>query len=250
MDTSLEIVNVKRRLRRMQVCLITVMAAAVATGLLLVNNSGEAVAQDGGKVRFGEIEVERINVVAPDGKPRMVLSNKERSPAAVVNGVDLGNGGTRAGMTFYNAEGDEAGGMGTDNGVHDGKRWASGQLAFDQYKQDQTLVLRYMEQQGAQGVGLEVKDRPETPLSEYFEEYKKISEMPPGPEQDQAMAEFRKKYPSPQRVFIGKNPDKSSAVTLADGQGTPRIVMRVDQDGNPQIQFMNAKGKVTRTIKG
>ncbi|MFI6928358.1 hypothetical protein ACIBIZ_51120 [Nonomuraea spiralis] len=55
---------------------------------------------------------------------------------------------------------------------------------------------------------------------------------------------------SPQRVFIGKNPDKSSAVTLADGKGAPRIVMRVDQDGNPQIRFLNAKGKVTRTIKG
>ncbi|GAA3508760.1 hypothetical protein GCM10023075_68820 [Streptosporangium album] len=233
----------------MQIFLVGVVAAAVAGGAILAND-GEAVAQDGGKVKFDEIEVQRINVVEPDGKPRMVLSNKERSPGATVNGTDLGNAGTRPGMTFYNGEGDESGGMGTDNGVDDGKPWAFGQLSFDQHKQDQTLVLRYMEQESIRGVGLEVNDRPEVPLSESFEEYKKIEQMPPGPERDQAMARYRKKYPSPQRVFIGKNPDKSSAVTLADGRGTPRIVLRVGQDGNPQIQFLNAKGKVTRTIKG
>ncbi|WP_143121142.1 hypothetical protein [Streptosporangium canum] len=249
MDASLEIVKVERQLRRMRVCLITAVAAAVATAAIMAN-SGEAVAQDGGKAKFDEIEVQRINVVEPDGKPRMVLSNKERSPGVVVNGVDLGNAGTRPGMTFYNGEGDESGGLGTDNGVNDGKPWAVGQLSFDQYKQDQTLVLRYMEQEGVRGVGLAVNDRPEAPLPESFEEYKKIEQMPPGPARDQAMAAYRKKYPSPQRVFIGKNPDKSSAVTLADGKGTPRIVMRVDQDGNPRIQFLNAKGKVTRTIKG
>ncbi|WP_125645900.1 hypothetical protein [Nonomuraea sp. WAC 01424] len=246
MDASLEIVKVKRQLRRMRVGLI---AAAVLTGAVLAGN-GEAVAQGGGKATFDEIEVQRINVVEPDGKPRMVLSNKDRSPGAVVNGVDLGNAGTRPGMTFYNGEGDEAGGLGTDNGVNGGKPWAVGQLSFDQYKQDQTLVLRYMEQEGVRGVGLAVDDRPETPLPESFEEYRKIEQMPPGPERDQAMAAYRKKYPSPQRVFIGKNPDKSSAVTLADGKGAPRIVMRVDQDGNPRIQFLNAAGKVTRTIKG
>ncbi|GAA3466555.1 hypothetical protein [Nonomuraea roseola] len=249
MDASLEIVKVKRQLRRMQVCLITAVAAGVATAAI-VANSGEAVAQGGGKAKFDEIEVQRINVVEPDGKPRMVLSNKERSPGAVVNGVDLGHAGTRPGMTLYNSEGDESGGLGADNGVNDGKSWAVGQLSFDQYKQDQTLVLRYMEQEGVRGVGLAVNDRPEVPLPESYEEAKKIEQMPPGPARDQAMAEYRKKYPSPQRVFIGKNPDKSSVVTLADGKGTPRIVMRVDQDGNPQIQFLNAKGKVTRTIKG
>lgn len=229
------------------------LAGALVAGLAggaITAGTGEAAARDGGKVKFEEIEVQRINVVEADGKPRLVLSNKERSPGAIMNGVDLGNAGTRPGMTFYNGDGDESGGMGTDNGVADGKRWAVGQLAFDQHKQDQTLVLRYLEQDGVRGVGLAVHDRPETPLPETFQERKKIEQMPPGPERDQAMAAYQKKYPSPQRVFVGKNPDKSAALTLADGKGTPRMVLRVGQDGNPLIQFLNAKGKVTRTIKG
>lgn len=155
----------------MQVCLIIAAAAAAAT-VTIVADLGEAVAQDGGKAKFDEIEVQRINVVEPDGTPRMVLSNKDRSPSVVVNGVDLGNAGTRPGMTFYNGEGDESGGLGTDNGVNGGRPWAVGQLSFDQYEQDQTLVLRYMEQEGVRGVGLAVDDRPETPLPESFEEFK------------------------------------------------------------------------------
>ncbi|MEU7004549.1 hypothetical protein [Nonomuraea sp. NPDC046570] len=248
MDNSTEIMNVKRQLRRMRLYLIGAVAAAVAGGVVL-SGSGEAVAH--GKTTFGEIDVQRINVVEADGKPRLVLSNKAKSPGAVVNGVDLGNAGTRAGMIFYNGEGDESGGIGTDSGVTDGKPWAFGQLAFDQHKQDQTLVLRYVEQeQGKRGVGLAVNDRPDVPLSDMFEEYKKIEQMSPGPEQDQAMAAFKAKYPSPQRAFLGKNTDKSSALVLADGKGTPRMVLRVDEDGHPQIQFLNAKGKITRTIKG
>ncbi|MER6947654.1 hypothetical protein ABT294_26840 [Nonomuraea sp. NPDC000554] len=249
MTESAEITSVRRQLRQMRIFLAGVVAAAVAGGAVLAG-SGQAVAQDRGKVTFDEIDVQRINVVEADGKTRMVLSNKKRSPGAVVDGVDLGNAGARPGMTFYNGDGDESGGMGTDSGVDDGKPWAFGQLAFDQYKQDQTLVLRYMEQEGVRGVGLAVNDRPTTSLPEIFQERKKIEQMPPGPERDRAMAEFQKKYPSPQRVFVGKNPDRSSAVTLADGKGTPRIVLRVGQDGNPQIRFLDATGKVTRTIKG
>lgn len=234
---------------RPRVYAVGAVVAAVALGVV-IGGSGQAVAQDGGKTTFEEIDVQRINVVEPDGKPRLVLSNKVKSPAAVVNGVDLGNAGRRAGMTFYNAEGDEAGGMGVDSSVVDGRQGAGGQLAFDQYKQDQTLILRYAEDQGKRGVGLTVQDRPDTPLSAMFEEYTKIQQMPPGPEQDKAMAELEKKYPSPKRAFFGKNPDKSVGLTLADGKGKPRIVLRVDDEGDPQIQFLNAKGKVTRTIKG
>ncbi len=229
------------------------VVAAVALGVV-IGGGGPAVAQNGakggGKATFEEIDVQRINVVEPHGKPRLVLTNKVRSPAAVVDGVDLGNAGQRAGMIFYNAEGDEAGGMGVDSSVVDGKPGAGGQLAFDQYKQDQTLVLRYAEDQGRRGVGLTVQDRPDTPLSGMFEEYTKIQQMPPGPERDQAMAELEKKYPSPKRAFFGKNPDKSVGLTLADGKGKPRIVVRVDEKGDPQIQFLDARGKVTRTIKG
>ncbi|MEV0148204.1 MULTISPECIES: hypothetical protein [unclassified Nonomuraea] len=251
-ETDLQ--QVKAQLRRMRVLLASAVTAAVAVGALLAGGR-DAVAADGGggpggKARFEEIEVQRINVVEPDGRPRLVLSNKVRSPGAVVNGVDLGNAGRRPGLTLYNAEGDESGGMGTDSGVDEGRPWASGQLAFDQYKQDQTLVLRYTEQDGARGVGLAVHDRVDTPLDELLAEMRRIEAMPPGPERDRAQAEFRQKYAGPQRMFAGKRPDRASVVTLADAKGTPRLVLRVGHDGSPRIQFLDATGKVTRTIRG
>jgi hypothetical protein len=211
----------------------------------------QAVADGGGKASFDEIDVKRLNVVEADGKPRLVLANKEKSPSAVVDGVDLGNGGQRPGMIFYNSEGDESGGLVNDNAVGpDGKPTAYGHLSFDQYKQDQTMVLQYAEGQGRRGVGLRVQDRPDVPFTSYLDEFREIEKMPPGPERDKAMAAFQKKYPSPERVYIGKTVEKASALMLADGKGAPRILLRVGEDGDARIQFLDANGKVTRTIKG
>lgn len=236
---------------RPRVHAVGAVVAAMALGVVVGGGGQAATADDaGGRARFEEIDVQRINIVEPDGKPRLVLTNRVKSPGAVVDGVDLGNGGLRPGMMFYNSAGDESGGLGLHSGLVEGKPEAFGQLAFDQYKQDQTLVLRYAEGQGERSVGLEVKDRPDTPLSAMYEEYKKIQEMPPGPERDKAMAEFKEKYPAPQRAFFGKNRDRSVGLTLADGKGKPRIVLRVGEDGSPRIQFLNARGEITRTIKG
>ena len=62
--------------------------------------------------RFGEIDVQRINVIEPDGKVRMVISNKTRAPDAVLGGKTFKRqGGNSAGIIFYNEEGDEDGGL-------------------------------------------------------------------------------------------------------------------------------------------
>ncbi|GAA0943573.1 hypothetical protein [Nonomuraea longicatena] len=249
MDESQEIARVKRQLRQTRI-LIGGMFAVVVTGGVILATGGTAVAGGDGKARFEEIDVQRINVLEADGKPRMVLANKAKSPGVIIDGQDLGNAGQRAGIAFYNGEGDEAGGLGTDSGVVDGTKQAHGMLAFDQHKQDQTLVLQYAQNGTARSVGLRVQDRPEAGMTEYVREWKRIEQMPPGPEKDAAIADLKKRYPSPQRVFIGKEPDKASAVTLADGKGIPRIVLRVGANGDPRIQFMDADGKVTRTIKG
>ena len=48
------------------------------------------------KQRFTEIDVERINVVEPDGKLRMVISNRPRSIGPIYKGKEFGYpGGTR-----------------------------------------------------------------------------------------------------------------------------------------------------------
>src|SRR5690606_30654438 len=91
---------IRAELRRLR--LLTVMSL-VAFAVLAVS----AFRQDQ-RVRFTEIDVERINIVEPDGKLRMVLSNRPRSTGPIYKGQPFGyEGGTRPGVIFFNDEGTE-----------------------------------------------------------------------------------------------------------------------------------------------
>lgn len=54
--------------------------------------------------------------------------------------------------------------------------------------------------------------------------------------------------PSPRRVFVGKNTDRSAAIMLADANGKSRLNLRVDAAGQASIEFLDADGKVTERI--
>jgi hypothetical protein len=55
--------------------------------------------------------VQRINVVEPDGTLRLVLSNHSRLPGVIVRGKERPFARPQAGMLFYNDEGTENGGL-------------------------------------------------------------------------------------------------------------------------------------------
>ena len=56
--------------------------------------------------KFDEIDVERINLREPDGKLRLVLSNRARSPGPIAHGKPFGYpGGSRPGIIFFNPGG-------------------------------------------------------------------------------------------------------------------------------------------------
>jgi hypothetical protein len=50
------------------------------------------------------------------------------------------------------------------------------------------------------------------------------------------------------RAFFGKTEDKNSVVDLKDGQGRTRLALHVTADGMASIQFLDANGKVLRTL--
>lgn len=199
------------------------------------------------KVRFEEIEVERINVIEPDGKPAMVLSSIKRFPPPITNGKVLTRSGNPTpGMIFYNSEGDEDGGL-----VFDGRRDADGisagaGLMFDQYKQDQTIGMQYQEQNGQRMADFLVWDHPDiqTELSERSSAVKKMLD---GPEKRAAQRELRKAWGST-RVFLGKSPDKTAMLSLADTDGNPRVRIQADKKGIARIEFLDAQGNVTHKI--
>jgi len=51
-----------------------------------------------------------------------------------------------------------------------------------------------------------------------------------------------------QRVFVGKQQNKTATVILADAQSRPRLRLVVDSAGAARIEFLDDGGKVVRTI--
>jgi len=111
--------------------------------------------------KFTEIDVERINVMEPDGKYRLVISNKPRSIGPIYKGEPFGyKGGNRPGLIWFNDEGTENGGM-TFQGSRgaDGKYQASTHMSFDQFDEDQILNLDYSDDRRGRLTGFTINDR-------------------------------------------------------------------------------------------
>ena len=194
--------------------------------------------------RIEELTVQRLNVVDANGTLRFVLSNKDRMHPGVMDGVTINRPRPVAGMLFFNDEGDEVGGL-TYTGTDDNGRRANAGLMFDQLKQDQTIGITYSESaNGQRQAGLQVWDRSEQPLSDLIRALNAANALPEGAERDAAVKAVRAKAPAgPMRVFVGKTPDRASQVGLADANGKPRLVLKVEADGTASIDFLDADGK-------
>ena len=206
------------------------------------------------KPRFEEIDVQRINIIAPNGTPRLVISNAERAPDVIINGKTYHRSGSNeAGMIFYNEEGSENGGMGFSGHTRDGHVTADAGLMFDQYGQDQTVGLTYDEQDGRRSAGLRVWDRPNQPVTILADMVEPIKLMPNGPEKTRRMAAVRDSATKlglggAQRVFVGKQSDKTATVILADAKSRPRLRLVVDSAGAARIEFLDDGGKIVRSL--
>ncbi|HYD45135.1 MAG TPA: hypothetical protein VEA79_07720 [Phenylobacterium sp.] len=223
------------------VVMTTAMAGLFAT---------QAISQPDKQV-FGEIDVQRINVREKDGTLRLVISNTSRMPGIIHKGVNHPHPNREtAGILFFNEEGTENGGI-SFGGRRDAQGrviGSGGHLSFDQFEQDQVVALNHSESpDGTRRAGLSITDRPEKPLP--FEAMGKLAKATPA-EREALTKELiaSGSLGVKQRVFIGKTPDKSSALLLADADGKPRILMQVTAAGEAQIQFLDDAGKPVKTI--
>lgn len=198
------------------------------------------------KAKFTEIEVERINVVGGDGKPRLVLTNEDRLPAPVIDGQTVKRQGTPVpGILFFNHAGEECGGL-----VFGGDRenWAGAALMFDQRRNDQIIGLLYRENDGRREYGLRLWERPDLP-PEYWEKAAAAHTLPEGPERDALLRETAQGGGAGvQRVFVGHSEAGEVKVTLADSKGRERIRMRIDADDVPRLEFLDEAGKVVYSL--
>lgn len=218
--------------------------SAVASTVLLCG-AASVVSSD----HFKTLDVERINVREPDGTLRLVISNRNSFPGLIVRGKEQPHSSRSdvAGMLFFNDEGTENGGM-TFAGLRDedGKVSGGGHLSFDQYEQDQVINLEQTEEGGQRRAGLGISDRPTQALD--FAGFARVEGMPDGSAKEAARKKLLAEgsFGAP-RLYVGKA-DDDSLLAMRDAQGRKRLVLKVTAAGDASIQFLDAEGKVVRTV--
>jgi hypothetical protein len=163
------------------------------------------------------LDVERINIVEPDGSVRLVISNASRFPLPRLGGKDYPRAVQPAGLVFYDAKGDEMGGLALTD-VQAGRVAA---LAFDYPNYDALgLVSRVDADNRSAMAGLHINSHP-----------------PAGLDVLQAAKVVQR------RIAI-QNQDENAEILLADPQGRERIRLRVDNQGTARFEMLDADGKV------
>jgi len=203
-----------------------------------------------GRLHLKELDVERINVVEPDGTLRMTISDRSLFPGFIVKGKEFPHPGrSAAGMLFFNDEGTENGGLifGGEKGK-DGKISNYGHLSFDQYMQDQTVVLEGDQEGADYNKHLEINDQPLYPITDALgiaERY----EADPTPENKAALEKFVSAHGGQtQRLFLGEDPKEGLTLNMKDDKGRSRIVLRVQPDGRPVLEFLDADGRIVSQL--
>jgi hypothetical protein len=224
---------------------------AVVVTILLGTLSIAAFRQSSQKTRFTEIDVERINIVEPDGRLRMVISNRSRSIGPIYKGKPFGYpGGTRPGMIFFNDEGTENGGLTfTGRTREDGTYSSSVGMSFDQFNQDETLTLRYTDENGRKASAITIADRDTRDIFDLIMQRDSINKMTDSTARAAALQRLfgpRDGVPlAATRVYLGRDRSKAAVLNLYDPNGKPRLRLKVDSLGGASLEFLDEQGTVT-----
>jgi hypothetical protein len=169
---------------------------------------------------FGEISVERINVVDGNGRTRLVIANSERFPDPVVRGkVHARSIRNAAGMVFYDADGVETGGLATMTSPG-GQRMAGTIFDFNHQPTDGIGIMKSESADGSSWMaGLAIADR-----------------------RPYAGGDIQTTEGVSRIMLSNRNRDASLEIT--DTSGRPRIRIDVDANDVPRVEVLDADGKV------
>lgn len=170
---------------------------------------------------FDQIQAQQIRIVEPDGTLRMIISNSKKLPGVIVKGKEVEKiDRPQAGMLFYNDEASENGGLIFSGSKNDkGEVVNSGvSLSFDRYGGKQEVNL----------IGVNDKDNKFAGLS--------VSDSRPGD------------LKTPGRVWVGRNDDGSSEIALMDSSGKKRIILKVLENGQSSLNFLDDKGNIINSL--
>jgi hypothetical protein len=195
----------------------------------------------GSKRHFTELDVERINIIEPNGQLALVLANTERLPEPLIAGKTIQTGRTGPGFIFYDGKGWEVGGLIYGTKLLKDTYYAGAHFSFDQFRNDQVVFLSYQDNGKGKAAGLYVVDRSRKPT---IDEILKIqSEMEQASDEERAALKKKLEDIAAHRLFVGSEND-TALVQLRDRKGRERIRLSVNPDGNAQLLFLDEKGKV------
>ncbi len=175
--------------------------------------------------KFSTIDVERINIVEPDGTVKMIITNVDQFPTGEgtkINDIPTNKSRKkRAGMLFFNEDGIECGGLIYD-GMKKGNEHRSGlSLTYDQYNGDQVMQLLnqdYQDGDGNRSVSSSLRFNDRRP--------------------DEASTEG-KFGPGVPRVMLGKSRSQNNGLFLFDDKGKPKAMFYIGKDNKPRLETYN-----------
>jgi hypothetical protein len=216
--------------------LTLVFAATVLGGFAMLRNA-----------RFGIITARRINIVEPDGTVRLTISNRADFPGGWIHKKESPRPDRReaAGMLFMSEEGTEQGGLiwGASQ-LPDGTIENHGHLSLDQYEENQVFALDAGQEGKEKFSRITITDQGDYSVEEKRNAEDRIGRLP-AEKQDDAWGEFFARHRHDvNRLVLGRAPDGSVGLSLRDGSGKARILLNVQSDGKPVLQFLDESGKV------
>jgi hypothetical protein len=202
---------------------------------------------------FDQITVHRINFVEPDGTPRLIISDRAEFPGSFMRGKEFPRPDRRdaAGMLFMNDEASEMGGL-IWGGLKekDGTVQNHGHLSVDQYEQDQIFSIDSGREGQRKFSAIKIGERGDYPIQEAYDASLRIDKLPKAQQKAEWDKFFATHTGDANRIYLGRSPDKSASLRIKDEQGRDRLVLRVNAEGNPVIQFLDDNGEVTNEVAG
>ncbi len=129
-----------------------------------------------------------------------------------------------------------------------GKVSSHGHLSFDNYEQDQVMVIKGNQDEEGKSSFIRIMDQPDYSLEPLMQLMEKNRDLPK--EQQQAAQEnFLKNRPRPQsRLFLGRKADRSAALVLKDPEGRTESCSKSAPMAHRACSFFDASGKVLNEI--
>ena len=206
--------------------------------------------QNESQQNFDEITVERINIVEPDGKLKMVISNQTRQHPGMIDGELSSQRDRPPGILFFNEEQDEVGGLSYYGNKAEGGNQVY--LSFDQYKDDQIMqLMEYTRENGDNSYGLQLWERDKSlKMKERMILMDSLDKV--GYNYPQKMNYLKERNEGEpilaSRMFVGKNYNRETGVFLQDKYGVDRIRLYVDANNEAKLEVLDDKGEIIKDV--